>query len=140
MFFLLFFFSILGMVSFFYFAVVFIYFAVVFFILPWVFFILSWVFFILPWLCLCCGDFNYIVAVLFFSPWQLWATVIFKLMMLIESVILSKTMLIVIYVKILHHSFIPTIYENFKSVSFTFIGQRKIWKLTWLFDLSYWKN
>ena len=25
-----------------------------------------------------------------------------------------KTMLIVIYVKILHYSFIPTIYENFK--------------------------
>ena len=47
----------------------------VFFVLPWVFFTLPWVFFILPWLCLCCRDFNYIAVVLFFLPWQLWATV-----------------------------------------------------------------
>ena len=38
-------------------------------------------------------------------------------MMLIESVILlKKTMLVATYAKIIHHSSIPTIYENFKSV------------------------
>ena len=31
-----------------------------------------------------------------------------------ENGILLKTMLVVIYAKTLHHSFIPTIYENFK--------------------------
>ena len=50
-----------------------------FFALPWVFFILPWVVFILPWLCLCCRDFNYIAVVLFFLPWQLWATVELKI-------------------------------------------------------------
>ena len=39
-------------------------------------------------------------------------------MMLIESGIALKTMLVAIYAKILHHSFIPTTYENFKSVFF----------------------
>ena len=42
------------------------------------------------------------------------------LIMLIESGILLKTMLVVIYAEILYHSFIPTIYENFRSV-FLFI-------------------
>ena len=42
------------------------------------------------------------------------------LIMLIESGILLKTMLGVIYAEILYHSFIPTIYGNFRSV-FLFI-------------------
>ena len=37
-------------------------------------------------------------------------------MMLIESGIILETTLVVIYGEILHHKFIPTIYENFKSV------------------------
>ena len=36
---------------------------------------------------------------------------IFNIIILMES----SGMLVVIYAKILHHSFIPTIYENFKS-------------------------
>ena len=42
-----------------------------------IFFILTWVFFILPWVCLCCRDFSYIAVILFFLPWQLWATVVY---------------------------------------------------------------
>ena len=34
-------------------------------------------------------------------------------------------MLVVIYAKILHHSFIPTIYENFKSVFFLLIYDKR---------------
>ena len=45
-------------------------------------------------------------------------------------------MLIVIYAKILHYIFIPTIYENLKSFFFTYVEQMKIWKLACLFDLS----
>ena len=41
---------------------------------------------------------------------------IFKLMMLTERDILLKNMLVVILSKISHHSFIPTLYKNFKSV------------------------
>ena len=37
----------------------------------------------------------------------------FKLMTLIESEFFHKTMLVVIYAKILHQSFIPAIYKNF---------------------------
>ena len=49
--------------------------------------------------------------------------------MLTESGILLKNH-VVIYSKILHYSFIPTIYENFKSV------QTKLCELTCLFDLN----
>ena len=45
-------------------------------------------------------------------------------------------MLVVGYAKILHHLFIPTIYENFRSVFFTYLGQTEISKLACLFDLS----
>ena len=34
---------------------------------------------------------------------------------LLKAVFFWKTILVVIYAKILHHNFIPTIYENFKS-------------------------
>ena len=37
-------------------------------------------------------------------------------MILIERGIFLKTILVAIYAEVLHHSFIPTIYENFKSV------------------------
>ena len=36
--------------------------------------------------------------------------------MLIESGIPLKAMLVLIDARILHHSFVPTIYENFKPV------------------------
>ena len=42
---------------------------------------------------------------------------IFKLMCLLKAASFWKTMLIVSHAKILYHIFIPTIYENFKSVS-----------------------
>ena len=45
-------------------------------------------------------------------------------------------MLLVIYAKILHHSFIPTIYDNFKSVFFIYLVQTKIRKLVYRFDLE----
>ena len=45
-------------------------------------------------------------------------------------------MLVLSYAKIFHHFFIPTIYENFKSVFFTYLGQIEISKLSCLFDLS----
>ena len=61
--------------EFFCFAVGFLYSAVSFLYFAVFFFILLWVFFILPWLCLCCRDFNYTAVVLFFLPWQWWATV-----------------------------------------------------------------
>ena len=41
---------------------------------------------------------------------------ILNLIMLIESGIALKAMLVLIYARILHHSFVPTIYENFKPV------------------------
>ena len=44
-------------------------------------------------------------------------------------------MVAVIYAKILHRSFIPTIYENFKSVFFIYLGQTKIWKPECMLDL-----
>ena len=47
-------------------------------------------------------------------------------------------MLALICAKILHHSFIPTIYEN--SIFFTYLVQTKTLKLVYLFDLSNWKN
>ena len=34
-------------------------------------------------------------------------------------------MLVVIYVKLLNYSFIPTIYKNFKSVFFTYLVKMK---------------
>ena len=49
-------------------------------------------------------------------------------------------MLVVIYAKILHRSFIPTIYENFKSLFLAYLVQTKTWKLVYKFDLSNWKN
>ena len=54
-------------------------------------------------------------------------------MILIESGIL-------IYAKILHHSFIPTICENFIPIFWTYLLQTKICKLAYLFHLSNWKN
>ena len=57
-------------------------------------------------------------------------------MILIERGIFLKTILVAIYAEVLHHSFIPTIYENFKSVFFTYLMQTKIWKLVYRFDLS----
>ena len=51
-----------------------------------------------------------------------------------------KTMLVVIYAKTLHRSFIPTIYKDFKLVYFTYIVQIKIFTLVYRFDLSNWKN
>ena len=45
-------------------------------------------------------------------------------------------MLLVIYAKILHHGFIPTIYDNFKSVFFIYLVQTKIRKLVYRFDLE----
>ena len=45
-------------------------------------------------------------------------------------------MLAVIYAKLLHDTFIPTIYENFKLVFFTYIAQTKIWKLVYRFHMS----
>ena len=63
---------------------------------------------------------------------------IFKLIMLIKSGILSKNHVSckLIYAKILHHIFISTIYENFKSVFFSNLEQKEISKLVYLFDLS----
>ena len=46
-----------------------------------------------------------LLMILFSSQWCL-----------LKAAFLRKTMLVVIYAKILHYSFIPTIYENFKSV------------------------
>ena len=50
-------------------------------------------------------------------------------MMLVQNVFFWKTMLVVIYAKILNHSFIATIHDNFKSVFVTYLVQTKIWKL-----------
>ena len=48
-----------------------------------------------------------------------------------------KTMLVVIFSKILHHRFLPTIYKNLKPVFLLMlVGQRKMRKLACLFDLS----
>ena len=55
---------------------------------------------------------------------------IFNLMMLIESRALLKTMLVVIYTKILHHSFIPF---------FTYLAEANTWKRLCRFDLRNWK-
>ena len=46
-------------------------------------------------------------------------------MIFMEAAFFWETMLVVIYAKILHHSFIPTIYENFKSVSFLLIYDKR---------------
>ena len=54
---------------------------------------------------------------------------IFKLMMLIKSGILLKNLLVLTYPKILHNSFIPTIYENFESVFLLTLGKRKFGNL-----------
>ena len=60
---------------------------------------------------------------------------------LLKAVFFWKTVLVVIYAKILRYSFIPIIYENFKSVFFLiYLGQTKIWKLACIFDLRNWKN
>ena len=45
-------------------------------------------------------------------------------------------MLVVISVIILHHGFILTIYENFKSVFFTYLVDTKIWVVVYKFDLN----
>ena len=56
-------------------------------------------------------------------------------MMLIESGILLKNMLVVIYAKILHHSFIQQFTKTLNRF-FTYLVQTKIWKLAYRFDLS----
>ena len=56
-------------------------------------------------------------------------------MMLIESGILLKNMLVVIYAKILHHSFIQQFTKTLNRF-FTYLEQTKIWKLAYRFDLS----
>ena len=71
---------------------------------------------------------------------KLLRILIFNLMMLIESGILLKNMLVVIYAKIFYRSFIPTIYEDFKSVFFTYLVHTKMWEFVYMLDLSYWKN
>ena len=69
----------------------------------------------------CCTEFNicYFILHLF----QVINNSIFNLIMLIESGILLKNhVLVVIYAKILHYSFILTIYENFKSLFFFYLS------------------
>ena len=51
---------------------------------------------------------------------------IFKLIMLIKSGILLKNHVCCKYAKILHHTFIPTIYENYKLVFFLIYDKRKL--------------
>ena len=46
---------------------------------------------------------------------------VFKLMMVTESGIRLKNTLAVIYTKILHYSFVLTIYEKFKTVFVTYL-------------------
>ena len=53
----------------------------------------------------------------------------FHLMMLIESGILLKNLFVVVYAKILHHSFTPTICKNFKSVILLIYCKRKFGNL-----------
>ena len=64
----------------------------------------------------CCTEFNIyhfitslLTNVLFSIQWCLWKAAFFW-----------KIMLVVIYAKILHHNFIPTTHENFKSVFLLF--------------------
>ena len=51
---------------------------------------------------------------------------IFKLIMLIKSGILLKNHVCCKYAKILHHAFIPKIYENYKLVFFLIYDKRKL--------------
>ena len=66
----------------------------------------------------CCTEFNIYIICFKSYIFQVNNDPIFNLMMLIERELFWKTMLVVIYAKILHHSFIRTIYKNFKSVFF----------------------
>ena len=61
----------------------------------------------------CCTEFNIITSYVYS---KLSKILFSKIIMLIESGILWKTILVVIYAKILHHSFVPTTSENFKSI------------------------
>ena len=59
----------------------------------------------------------------------------FKLMTLIESEFFRKTMLVVIYAKILHQNFIPTIYK--KTFPFFYVSSaNEIWKVEYMLELS----
>ena len=48
---------------------------------------------------------------------------------LLKTALFRKTMSVVIYAKILHQSFIPTIYENVKSIMFAYLLKRKFGNL-----------
>ena len=49
-------------------------------------------------------------------------------MCLLTVAFFLKNMSVVIYAKILYHSFVPTIYENFKWFFFTYLVKTKIGK------------
>ena len=72
----------------------------------------------------CCTEFNtsYFILYLFFVI----NDYILNLMMLIQSgILLKNNVIVVIYAKILHLNFIPTICENFKSVFWLIYCKRK---------------
>ena len=58
----------------------------------------------------------------------------FKLMTLIESEFFRKTMLVVIYAKILHQSFIRQFTKTFPF--FYLSSANEIWKVEYMFELS----
>ena len=68
----------------------------------------------------CCTEFNFFFHILLLSYFiysKILIILYSKHWCLLKTKFILKTMLIVVYAKNLRHSFIPTIYKNFKSIS-----------------------